>query len=203
MSNHLHLLICEKNADISEIMRKIGTSYAHWYNWKYERNGHVFQDRFKSENVEDDSYLLTVIRYIHQNPVSTDIVTRPEKYRWSSCRDYYEEKENRIGLTSTGHILALFSNDRKQAIEMFIKFNEEKSNEECLEDRVRKRISDEKMKEEIKKILKGESVTVLQDMERSERDEILRKIKEIEGGSLRQIARITGLGLHIVYKDRG
>ncbi len=52
MSNHVYLLIQEKNTAISKIMKRIGTSYAYRYNWKYERSGHVFQDRFKSENVE-------------------------------------------------------------------------------------------------------------------------------------------------------
>ena len=43
-------------------MHRLGASYAYYYNWKYEREGHVFQNRFKSENVEDDIYLKTVIR---------------------------------------------------------------------------------------------------------------------------------------------
>lgn len=200
MGNHIHLLINEEKADISNIMKRIGTSYAYWYNWKYDRNGHVFQDRFKSENVENDAYLLTVIRYIHQNPVSASIVSIPEEYRWSSCRDYYNNKEYLAGLTHTGLILSIFSVDKNQAIEMFKKYNEEKNTEECLDEKVKKKLSDQTVQEEIRNILKGKPVTILQQMERQERDEILRRIKEIEGSSLRQIARITGLGLYVIHK---
>jgi len=45
----------------------------YWYNVKYQRVGHLFQDQFKREPVENDSYLLTVIRYLHQNPVKVGI----------------------------------------------------------------------------------------------------------------------------------
>ena len=78
MSNHVHLLLHEKNEDIHQIMKRIGSSYAWWYNRKYHRIGHVFQGRYGSECVEDDGYLLTVIRYIHKNPVKAGIVSEPE-----------------------------------------------------------------------------------------------------------------------------
>jgi REP element-mobilizing transposase RayT len=56
MTNHVHLLLRENNGDISVFMKRLDVSYAYWYNWKYERIGHVFQDRFKSECVEDDFF---------------------------------------------------------------------------------------------------------------------------------------------------
>ena len=62
-------------------MKRIGTSYAWWYNRKYQRTGHVFQGRYGSECVEDDEYLLTVIRYIHKNPVKAGMISEPEDYR--------------------------------------------------------------------------------------------------------------------------
>lgn len=78
MGNHVHLLIHESQDELSVVMKGLGISYAWWYNWKYKRTGHVFQDRYKSECVEDDTYLLTVIRYIHQNPVKAGMVTKPD-----------------------------------------------------------------------------------------------------------------------------
>ncbi len=62
MGNHLHLLIKEGNEEIGNTMRRIGVSYAYWYNRQYDRSGHLFQGRFKSEPVEDDTYFLTVLR---------------------------------------------------------------------------------------------------------------------------------------------
>jgi REP element-mobilizing transposase RayT len=69
MKNHVHLLIRIGQEDLQHFMRKVGAKYVYWYNWKYDRVGGLFQDRYKSEPVEDDGYFLTVLRYIHQNPV--------------------------------------------------------------------------------------------------------------------------------------
>jgi putative transposase len=85
MSTHVHLLLREGNEDILTTMKRIGVSFFLYYNWKYGTSGHLFQDRFKSENVVNDQYLLTVIRYIHQNPLKARIVKRVNEWRWSSC----------------------------------------------------------------------------------------------------------------------
>lgn len=68
MGNHIHLLIQLGKEPIDLIFKRIGSRYVYWYNLKYRRTGHLFQDRYKSEPVEADSYFLTVVRYIHQNP---------------------------------------------------------------------------------------------------------------------------------------
>ena len=59
MRNHIHLLLHELKDETGIIMRRIGASYVYWYNWKYRRCGHLFQDRYKSETVETDEYFLT------------------------------------------------------------------------------------------------------------------------------------------------
>ncbi|WP_442596711.1 transposase [Neobacillus sp. D3-1R] len=69
MDNHVHLLVREMEETLSDAIKRVSSSYVYWYNFKYERVGHLFQERFKSENVENTSYFLTVLRYIHQNPV--------------------------------------------------------------------------------------------------------------------------------------
>ena len=89
MSNHVHLLIKEGNEDISITMKRVGVSYVKYYNWKYRTTGQLFQDRFKSEKVENKKYLLTAVRYIHQNLVKARMVQQPDDWRWSSCREYY------------------------------------------------------------------------------------------------------------------
>ena len=108
MSNHIHLLIKEGKETISQAIKRIGVNYAYWYNSKYARCGHLFQDRFKSETVEDDRYLLTVLRYIHQNPVKAGIVAEAIKYRWSS----YSEYVNQQGMiTNINFILGILNPD--------------------------------------------------------------------------------------------
>jgi REP element-mobilizing transposase RayT len=74
MDNHVHILLQEIKEPIGMIIQRISSSYVMWYNRKHERCGHLFQERFKSEAVETDSYFLTVLRYIHQNPIKAKIV---------------------------------------------------------------------------------------------------------------------------------
>ena len=93
MPNHVHLLIREGDEPLPTVFRRIGASYVYWYNGKYGRVGHLFQDRYKSEAVEDEAYLLTVARYIHQNPVKAGLCETPGKYLYSSYMDY-RRKDN-------------------------------------------------------------------------------------------------------------
>jgi putative transposase len=93
MDNHIHLLIKEGKEPIGHTMKRIGVSYVAWYNRKYDRIGHLFQDRFKSEVVETDKYLLTVLRYIHQNPVKAGKEKSVENYKWSSYAEYIDKSK--------------------------------------------------------------------------------------------------------------
>ena len=77
MTNHVHLLLRETDEPLEVVFKRIGSRYAYWYNNKYQRIGHLFQDRFKSENVEDDAYFLTVLRYIIQNPMKAGMEKEP------------------------------------------------------------------------------------------------------------------------------
>ena len=92
MGNHIHLLLHELKDETGMIMRRIGAGYVYWYNWKYRRCGHLFQDRYKSEAVETDEYFMTVLRYIHRNPVKAGLVKRMSDYKWSSYNEYISSK---------------------------------------------------------------------------------------------------------------
>lgn len=80
MGNHVHLLLREGKEPLSQIFKRLGVRYVYWYNWKYKRTGHLFQDRFKSEPIEDDAYFLAALRYIYQNPVKAGICKKPEEF---------------------------------------------------------------------------------------------------------------------------
>ncbi len=199
MSNHIHLLIRENTDNISRIMSRIGSSYAWWYNRKYDRSGHVFQGRYGSECVEDNTYLLTVMRYIHNNPVKAGMVRVPEEYKWSSLQAYYGGREYPVKLTETDFILGIIHVERSKAVDRLREFMGQENDDKCLEDEIHKRKSDGEVKTEIETLMNGELIGKLQGMEKAQRNEILRKIKESEGVTLRQIARVTGLSLNIVY----
>ncbi len=86
MPNHVHLVLRTAGEPIGTVMKRLGVRYAGWFNRKYGRVGHVFQDRFRSEPVEDDAYLVSLIRYVWANPVEAGLAPSAEEYRWSSRR---------------------------------------------------------------------------------------------------------------------
>ncbi|NMC27687.1 MAG: transposase [Syntrophomonadaceae bacterium] len=199
MTNHVHLLLREVNGDVSLFMKRLGVSYAYWYNCKYERTGHVFQDRFKSECVEDEAYLMTVIRYIHQNPVKASITGNPEDYEWSSCAEYYQQDPQNAIITDRRPILSIFHKDKQTAIKELQKFTAAGNQDNCLDCDEIKRISESEAYEITKRIMKGDPVTAIQEMSQDARKIILNRLRT-SGLSLRQICRITGLPFHVVRK---
>lgn len=113
MDNHVHLLINDNGNDISKIMKSINVSYVLYFNRKYKRCGHFFQNRFISELITDDTHLLEVSKYIHNNPVKANIVQQPEAYRWSSYIDYMGNKIS--GFIDISKVLDIFSSTKSTA----------------------------------------------------------------------------------------
>jgi putative transposase len=196
MGNHIHLLIKEEKEELGITMRRIGSSYVYWYNWKYERSGHLFQDRYKSEVVEDEKYLLTVIRYIHQNPLKAGLVRDISEYRWSSYSDYMEGSEEIIDFE---FILNLFDEDIEKAKSDFKTFNEKRTNDDCLDMEENKRLKDEEAILIIKRVCKVSHSIDVQMLEKAQRARYI-KILKGEGLSTRQIARLTGISRTIVLR---
>lgn len=88
MSNHVHLLIRERDESIGDTIKRIASSYVYYYNHKYLRDGHLFKERFKSEPVNDMAYFTILLRYIHQNPLKAGIVENIKDYEYSSWCEY-------------------------------------------------------------------------------------------------------------------
>ncbi len=96
MDNHAHILIYTENIEeVSMLMRKINTGYAIYYNKNEERVGYVFANRYYSQSIKDETHLLTCIQYIHQNPVKARLVNLPIEYKFSSFKDFCENKLDR------------------------------------------------------------------------------------------------------------
>jgi len=91
MDNHVHLVLYDKGETLSKALSRINIKYAMHMNLRPDRSGHVFQDRFRSEVIADDAYLIAVIRYVHNNPVKANIVRSPADYLWSSYNEYLGE----------------------------------------------------------------------------------------------------------------
>ena len=102
MENHVHLLVRDEKGHMSPMMKRLGVSYAHYFNQKYARVGHLFQDRYMSESISNETYLLVVLRYILNNPQKAGIC-RAEDYAWSSYALY--DREDAFVDTSVFHEL--------------------------------------------------------------------------------------------------
>jgi len=122
MRNHYHLLLETPQANLSQIMQNINTSYTVYINMRHRRFGHLFQGRFKAIVVDKESYLLQLSRYIHLNPVRSGIIDSPMNYKWSSYQDFF--RKNKGGLTETDDTLSYFSENKGAAIKKYREFVE-------------------------------------------------------------------------------
>ena len=176
MGNHVHLLMKAGDEPLSSLFKRFGVRYVYWYNHKYDRVGHLFQDRFKSAPVEDDAYLLAVYRYIAQNPVKAGLCEKPGGYRWAS-----------------------FGNPRPdlRCAPLPTDYTEEQLREYVLSDQpdihpFPERVTDREAEALLKKVTGVKYAGELQEMPR---EEIVKTCEQLvaEGVSLRQISRLTGI----------
>ena len=118
MDNHAHLLIEVRDVPLSQIMKRIQQVYTQWFNRKYNRTGHVFQQRYKALLCDKDNYLLQLIGYIHNNPVKANLKDGIE-YKWSSHLYYIGKKSN---IVDTSYILKILSENKNKAIKQYLQF---------------------------------------------------------------------------------
>jgi REP element-mobilizing transposase RayT len=189
MDNHAHLIIKEGNETIGQIMKRITVRYVQWYNKKYGLSGHLFQNRYSSETVETDRYLLAAIRYVHQNPIKAKIAKNLYNYQWSSYQDYINLNSNIIEICK---ILDYFA-----GITQFKKFMTARNQDECLDENI-KTISDTDLKKEIGKIYPY--TNFIHRLDKEKRNELIKAIKSSTNASNRRIGRVLGIGRGIVDK---
>lgn len=198
MDNHIHLLIKEISESISDSIKRISSSYVYWYNRKYERCGHLFGERFKSETVDNEKYFLTVLRYIHQNPVIAGVCKSADEYKWSS----YNEYTKRAKIADIDFALEIFSEDRNKAIELLKEHTNEQNEDQCLEYEEKMRLSDDTVKRYLTRfgILNKKE---FQELGKERRNKIIYEMKSIDGITIRQISRITGISKSVIGRIQG
>lgn len=107
MPNHYHLIVRQRTeGGITNFMRKLGTGYTNYFNVRYDREGVLFQGKFKAIHITNESHFLYLPHYIHLNPLDLfmpewreqkikdvqQAIEYLEKYRWSSFNDYIGNK---------------------------------------------------------------------------------------------------------------
>lgn len=196
MGNHVHLLMQEGHESIGHAMKRIGSSYVYWYNKKHERTGYLFQGRFRNEPVEDDVYLLTVLRYIHQNPLKAGIVSHLKEYEWSSYHEYLGYR----GISDVDYILDIFNRDRDKAVKDFIEFHNTINQDRCLDMDSIVQLSDKEAAEVICNLCGLESPYDLKYVSINERDKFLVRLKKDYNMTIRQIEKLTGINRGVIFK---
>ena len=183
MGNHVHLLLKVQNDGLETIFKRIGGRYVYYYNVKYQRVGHLFQDRFKSEPVDDDAYFLTVLRYIHQNPVKAKLCSKVEDYPFSSFMEYLHEST----FVDTEFALSMIECSE------FVRFNNTPNTDTCMEymTPTRRAVTDTQAQVMIEKISHCKTLTEFQGLDEKKKQYFIKKIYD-KGVSVRQLSRLTG-----------
>lgn len=192
MPNHVHLLIEPAGEPLELIFKRLGAKYVGWFNRKYDRAGHLFQDRFRSENVEDNLYFMTVLRYILQNPMKAGIENQPGSYPWSSFLAY---KKGIGSVTDTQYAIDLFGS-QEALIDYVLLGNEDTVMDE---DQFDWRMKIEKAKEIMVQISDCATVSDFQRMDRRIQKEYAVKMY-LAGVSAYQIAKMTGMSKSTVER---
>ncbi len=117
MNNHVHLLIETHRIPLSKIFQGVTQSYTIYFNRKYKTVGHLFQGRYKAILCDRDTYLISLVKYIHLNPVRARIAKAAGEYRWSSHGSYEKQTDHEI--VDTDRVLRMFSEDKTQARKLY------------------------------------------------------------------------------------
>jgi putative transposase len=119
--NHYHLVVETPTKSLSAGMHLLNGTYARWFNWRHDYDGHVFARRFRSRVIESTWHLLEVFRYVALNPVRAGLCADPAQWRWGSYRAV-------LGLSScpsflaAGDVLGHFAPRRSEARRYFAEF---------------------------------------------------------------------------------
>jgi REP element-mobilizing transposase RayT len=153
MPNHAHLLLETGREPLAKFMQGVQQSYTQYFNRSYRKVGHLFQGRYKAIVCDKDSYLCELVRYIHNNPVRSQIVKHPEQYRYSSQRAYLGTDQRK--LVDSRLVLDLLGG-RKRYAEFVMKGNGQGHKAEYYDVKEQRILGEAKFAEEICKQAKEE-----------------------------------------------
>ncbi|MCR5431816.1 MAG: transposase [Lachnospiraceae bacterium] len=192
MDNHIHLLLHSSPEELPSFFQSFGARFVLWYNKKYMRTGHLFQERFHSEAVESKEYFLTAFNYIHNNPVKANICRFPSDYRYSSYNAYFGEKNPLVDVSFAYEIAG-----SKYSLQYYIA-HEDYSIEipgfEGAPPRLKRYISDEKAIEMFRSLTNMSSISTVSDLTVKQRNIYVRALKK-KGLTFKQVARVFDISV--------
>lgn len=214
MGNHYHLAMRTSGETLSKVMHRINTIYSMYYNREMKRTGHVFQGRYKAIPVLDERYLISLVKYIHLNPVRAGICKDLRDYPWSGERCY---RTGEPGIIEIGLLLDILSNDRRMSIRKYNQLMEQEDDPVIKEFNITENNNNEGRKRKkpaggrkpLDEILR-QTVLNVEDLELIKRGSRLRRLMPVKiayarsavdhGYSLNEIASHIGLSPVAVLK---
>jgi putative transposase len=161
-----------------------------------------FQDRFKSETIQDDRHLLAAVRYIHNNPVKAGMVEKAADYRWSSYAEYLQPKSR--DWLDTEFVLSIFSDNGKMALKEFERFSLQVDNSTFMdieEDKTCRTIEEGRayLSDYLRERYNGMTIEQIKE-DRQKQTEIIRHLRTNTSLSQRVIASLLGINKSAVEK---
>lgn len=223
LHNHVHILLREGEQDVSQLMKRLQNRFVAIYNYKYDRVGHMFQDRFASEPVNDMEYFHRLLRYIHRNPVKALEAVRPEDYIYSSWREYLmhaqvlslqksAQNANKEDVLITGsdpvirtwpvmppicHVLPVIE---RFGIEDLVEWVNMDVDDSCMDIASERTVwREEEAWEELQAISQVETPEYFKQLRHDHQLAYLKRLIEEKGVSLRQASRLSSLSYKAIW----
>ena len=167
-------------------------------NRKYQRSGHLFKERFRSEPVNDMDYFTTLLCYIHQKPVKAGIVANVADYAYSSWKEYTGEVFPQARIC---HVEAVLRRMPFEELNELVNtpLPEKMGIIDIDDDVVRHRLSEEQAKQLLSMYSQTSSATEFQHLGRPRQSEIINQLRT-QGASIHQLERLTGLSRGLISR---
>ena len=190
MDNHIHILLNSPADKLAVFFQSLGTRFVRWYNNKYLRTGHLFQDRYHSTTIESERAFLAALVYIHDNPVKANMCLYPSEYRWSSYNAYYGKKNSLIDAALADKI----AGDRDSLHRFFSRANNHSNDELFVNDHRNPKLflTDEKALEVFISTSELSSTSEVNNLNKVERNRLVHNLR-IKGLTVKQVARLMDI----------
>ena len=200
MDNHVHLLIHLPDDKLSSFFQSLGTIFVRWYNNKYLRSGHLFQERFYSTTVESNRAFLSTLSYIHNNPVKANMCRYASEYRWSSFNAFYGAKNPLVSVSFAYKI----AGSKDSLLNYFAKKADSHDETHFQNDHRETKhfLTDEKALTVFKSVTHLSSASDSSTLEKTKRNAYVRLLRE-KGLTVKQIARVMDISVTTVKRICG
>jgi len=190
MSNHIHLIVRCGEETLGQSIHRFSIAYAKYFNERYTRIGHLFNNRFTSEPIEDKEYFITCLQYVHQNPEAAGLIppNQCEAWPWSSARQLISGEP---GIVLSGPIYKMISREELTYL------LHTPTKRRCID--LEEPYTDERAWEVLKRLCGAGNTAEFQRLDRHEQKRAIIAAR-VDGAGVRQLVRLTGLGYGTIVR---